>query len=323
MSIRSLAGNTGLLAVVALACGCAVAQTRPPNVLFIFVDDQGYYDLSSYGADEVNTPRIDALAKDGVRFTDYYSAAPICSPSRAGLLTGAYPRRTGNEIWVHRPDAIEGIPASQVTIAELFRDAGYATAAIGKWHLGFRDEYLPLNQGFDYYYGILHNLDKFETVHFVDDGGTPLQRGNEIIQRNTPPERLSRLYTDEAISWIESQREAETPKPFFIYLPHTMLHNPLGVSEEFKGSSQWGEYGDAIQELDFHVGRLVDALERMGILDETIIVYASDNGRGPGRNPQQPIRGSKLTTLEGGIRVPAIVSGSGVGIEAGLTTSVA
>ncbi len=298
---------TALLTVIFLQFSAVAAR---PNVVFIFIDDQGYYDLGCYGATEVETPRIDQLAAKGVRFTDYYSAAPICSPSRAGLLTGMYPRRTGNEVWVHRPDSKEGLPPSALTLAELFKSAGYATCCIGKWHLGFAEAHLPKNHGFDHYYGILHNLDSFEVAHFENEGGVPLLRNEEVIRRNTPPGELTHLYTDEAIAWMES-RVAAT-EPFFLYLPHTMLHDPLGVSPEFQGTSEWGEYGDAIQEMDFHVGRIIDALERLDIADETIVVYASDNGRWPGRNKSQPIRGSKLTTFEGGLRVPCIAAGSGI-----------
>jgi arylsulfatase A len=304
-----------------------------PNIIFIFVDDQGYYDLGCYGATEVETPRIDALARKGVRFTDYYAAAPICSPSRAGLLTGCYPRRTGNEVWVHRPDSGTGIPPSQLTLAELFKNQGYATACIGKWHLGFSTPFLPENQGFDHYFGILHNLDSYELAHYQDQGGLPLLRNGEVVGRDTDPGALTKLYTEEAIAWIEDRVSAgrEDPQisrgkkfsePFFLYLPHTMLHEPLGVSPEFKGSSKWGLYGDAIQEMDFNVGRIVDALERLGIDDETVLMYVSDNGRGPGRNKQQPIRGSKLTTYEGGLRVPAIAYGPGVNIQQGVETGV-
>ncbi len=289
-----------------------------PNVVFIFIDDQGYYDLGCYGATEVKTPRVDALAKNGVRFTDYYSAAPICSPSRAGLLTGCYPRRTGNEVWVHRPDAQEGIPPSRLTLAELFKNSGYATACIGKWHLGFQEQFLPRNQGFDHYYGILHNLDSYEVVHFEDEGGMPFWEEGKIVRRDVEPGKLAKMYTDEAISWMGEKTAKD--EPFFLYLPHTMLHDPLGVSPEFEGSSEWGLYGDAIQEMDFHVGRIVDALERLEIDDETLIMYVSDNGRWPGRNKEQPIRGSKLTTFEGGLRVPCIAYGPGIrkGFEAGV-----
>ncbi|GAB6167526.1 hypothetical protein JCM19992_35260 [Thermostilla marina] len=290
------------------------AETVRPNVLLIFVDDQGYYDLGCYGATEVKTPRIDAIAAGGIRFTDYYAAAPICSPSRAGLLTGCYPRRVGNHIWVHRADSKSGIHPDELTLAELFHSQGYATACIGKWHLGFREPFLPWNQGFDEYFGLLHNLDPVETVYFEDEGGVPLLRNGTVVKRPVDPAELTRLYTDEAIRFIEANKD----HPFFLYLPHTMLHNPLGVSPEFQGSSNWGEYGDAIQELDYHVGRLMDTLERLDIADRTIVLYLSDNGRGPGRNPQQPIRGHKLSTFEGGIRVPAIAWGPGSGIQSGV-----
>jgi len=321
LSVLLVAGILILFAVT----GCSLSSQERvavepdrPNVIFIFVDDQGYYDLGCYGATEVKTPRVDAMARNGVRFTDYYAAAPICSPSRAGLLTGCYPRRTGNNVWVHRPDAKEGIPPSRLTVAELFKDAGYATACIGKWHLGFKEQYLPKNQGFDHYYGILHNLDSFEVVHFEEEGGMPLLRDDKVLQRNTDPGDLARLYTEEAIAWIEKQQAAG--EPFFLYLPHTMLHTPLGVSPKFKGSSNWGLYGDAIQELDYYTGQLLNALKRLGIDDETFVMYVSDNGRGPGRNKQQPIRGSKLTTYEGGLRVPCIATGPGIrkGFESGV-----
>jgi len=292
-----------------------------PNIVFIFIDDQGYYDLGCYGATEIKTPRIDAMAKAGTRFTDYYAAAPICSPSRAGLLTGCYPRRVGNHVWVHRADSRTGIHPDELTIAELLKDNGYATACIGKWHLGFHEPFLPHNQGFDHYFGLLHNLDPVEVVYFEDKGGVPLMRNGEVVKRPADPAELTKIYTDEAIQFIEqntrSAGSGQASDPFFLYLPHTMLHNPLGVSEEFKGSSDWGEYGDAIQELDHNVGRIFDALKRLGIDDNTIVVYASDNGRGPGRTPEQKIRGRKLSTYEGGIRVPAIAWGPGLGLQTG------
>ena len=297
----------------------AVEEENPrrPNIVVILVDDQGYYDLGCYGATEVETPRIDAMAKEGTRFTDYYAAAPICSPSRAGLLTGCYPRRVGNHIWVHRADSQTGIHPDELTIAELLQDNGYATACIGKWHLGFQEPFLPQNQGFDHYFGLLHNLDPVEVVYFEDEGGVPLMRNDEVVKRPADPAELTKLYTDEAIQFLASNKK----RPFFLYLPHTMLHHPLGVSDEFKNSSKWGEYGDAIQELDHNVGRIFDSLKELKIDDNTIVVYASDNGRGPGRTPDQKIRGRKLSTYEGGIRVPAIAWGPGVGLAGGRTSS--
>lgn len=299
-----------------LSSTATASSAARPNIIFILVDDQGYYDLGCYGASEVKTPRIDAMAEAGIRFTDYYAAAPICSPSRAGFLTGCYPRRVGNETWVHRADSRFGIHTDELTIAELLKSNGYATACIGKWHLGFHEPFLPTQQGFDSYFGLLHNLDPVEVVYF-EDQGVPLMRGNDVIKQPADPAELTRRYTDEAIKFIEANQAG----PFFLYLPHTMLHNPLGVSEEFRGSSDWGEYGDAIQELDHHVGRLLDTLKRLEIDDNTLVVYASDNGRGPGRTPEQPIRGRKLSTFEGGIRVPAIAWGPGLGVPNNTTAS--
>jgi len=293
------------------ATDAAAAST--PNVVFMLVDDQGYYDLGCYGATEVNTPHIDALADGGVRLADYYAAAPICSPSRAGLLTGCYPRRVGLATWVQRADSPAGIHPDELTLAELFRQNGYRTTCIGKWHLGFHRPFLPQSQGFDEYFGLLHNLDAVETVYFQQSGGVPLMRGNEVVKRPADPAELTRRYTDEAIAFIRRNKD----RPFFLYLPHTMLHAPLGVSREFQGRSQFGQYGDAIQELDHHVGRLMDALKKLGIEGRTVVVYASDNGRGPGRNETQPLRGRKLSTYEAGIRVPCIAWGPGVGIRRG------
>ncbi|MFC2081022.1 sulfatase-like hydrolase/transferase [Bacteroidota bacterium] len=298
------------------------SSETPPNIVFIFVDDQGYYDLSCYGAEEVKTTQIDKLAEEGIRFTDYYAAAPICSPSRAGLLTGCYPRRVGNAIWVHRPDSDFGLDPEELTIAELLQQNGYSTACIGKWHLGTKEPFLPRQQGFDYYFGLLNNLDYYEKVHFDDKGGVPILRNEEVVERPADPAKLTKLYTDEAIKWIESSVKDEKSRPFFLYLPHTMFHSPMGVGDDFVGSSNWGEYGDAIQEMDYHVGRLMDKLKELDIADNTLVIYASDNGRRPGRNPDQPISGFKLTTWEGGLRVPCIAWGPGIGIQEGVTSKV-
>lgn len=302
--------------IVAAATALAANPSRP-NIILILVDDQGTYDLGCYGATEVNTPRLDALAAEGVRFTDYYAAAPICSPSRAGLLTGCYPRRVGLETWVQRADSRRGLHPDELTLAELLKDSGYATACIGKWHLGFLPPFLPRQQGFDHYFGLLHNLDPVEIGHFADVGGTPLMRNEDVIERAPDPATLTARYTDEAIAFLERSRS----QPFFLYLAHTMLHEPLGVGRNFVGTSKWGQYGDAIQEMDYHVGRLMDALSRLGLDRSTIVVYTSDNGRGPGRSKQQPLRGNKLTTFEAGIRVPCIAWGPGLGLRAGHVSS--
>lgn len=302
-----------LLLVLVAWLGAPSAFAAPPqrpNLVFILVDDLGYYDLGCYGATEVRTPRIDGLAAQGLRFTDYYAAAPICSPSRAGLLTGRYPRRFGLAAWVQRADSKRGIPTHELTLAELLQANGYATACIGKWHVGFTPELLPRARGFDHYFGLLHNLDPVETIYFDRDGGVPLLRNGTVVKRPADPAELTRLYTDEAIAFITQQQRAR--QPFFLYLPHTMVHEPVAASAEFRGKSHWGLYGDAIEELDFHTGRLLDALQRLGLAENTLVIYASDNGRGPGRNSAQPLRGNKLTTFEAGIRVPAIAWGAGV-----------
>lgn len=301
---------TVLLFWAALAHLHSSYAAEPKNLIFILVDDLGTYDLGCCGATEVRTPRVDQMAAEGVRFTDYYAAAPICSPSRAGLLTGRYPRRFGMEAWVQRADSKRGIPQDELILSELLKTQGYATACIGKWHVGFAPAMLPLARGFDHYFGLLHNLDPVETVYFEKEGGVPLLRNDEVIKRPADPAELTRLYTDEAIAFIEKQHEAK--KPFFLYLPHTMVHEPVAASESFLGRSQWGLYGDAIEELDHHTGRLMDALTRLGLDPNTLVIFTSDNGRGPGRNAAQPLRGNKLTTWEAGIRVPCIAWGAGV-----------
>jgi arylsulfatase A len=300
-----------LLRLLLLALLPAVVCAQPPaNVVLILVDDLGTYDLGCYGATEVRTPRIDRLAAEGVRFLDYYAAAPICSPSRAGLLTGRYPRRFGLEAWVQRADSQRGIPADELTLAELLKSGAYATACIGKWHVGFALEMRPLARGFDHFFGLLHNLDPVETVHFDKQGGVPLLCGDTVVKRPADPAELTRLYTDEAIAFLEQQQRAG--RPFFLYLPHTMLHEPVAAGPDFLGKSQWGLYGDAIEELDYHTGRLLDALQRLGFAENTLVVFTSDNGRGPGRNASQPLRGNKLTTWEAGIRVPCLAWGAGI-----------
>jgi len=295
----------------------AIAGEPKPNLIFILIDDQGYYDLGCYGGKEFDTPRIDRMAKEGTLFTDYYAAAPICSPSRAGILTGCYPRRVGLATWVQRADSRKGIHPDELTLAELLKSSGYATACIGKWHLGFLPPFLPRRQGFDHYFGLLHNLDPVEVVYFENEGGVPLMRNEKVLKRPADPAELTEAYTNEAISFIRKNKD----RPFFLYLPHTMAHNPLGVTDDFRGKSRFGLYGDVIQCLDHHVGRLFDTLEELGIADRTLVIYASDNGRGPGRTAEQPIRGNKLTTMEGGIRVPCIAWGPGLGVKAGQTSS--
>ncbi|HUV64783.1 MAG TPA: sulfatase-like hydrolase/transferase, partial [Sedimentisphaerales bacterium] len=253
------------------------SNDKPPNFIIIFTDDQGYQDLGCYGSPNIKTPCIDQMAAEGVRFTDFYVAAPICSPSRAALMTGCYPSRVGLGNWVQRPDSRIGIGPDEVTLAELLKRKGYATACIGKWHLGFLPPFVPTSQGFDYYFGLYHNLD-LEADYLADQGGVPILRNGQVVKRPADPAELTELYTDEAIAFIRSKREG----PFFLYLAHTMPHMPLGVSERFKGKSKGGLYGDVIECLDWSTGRILDTLRELEMDRRTIVVYTSDNGPGPG-----------------------------------------
>ena len=280
-------------------------KQKPPNFIIIFVDDQGYQDLGCYGSPKIKTPRIDRMAAEGIRFTDFYVAAPICSPSRAALMTGCYPSRVGLGNWVQRPDSRIGIHPDEITLPEMLKRAGYATACIGKWHLGFLPPFVPTSQGFDYYFGLYHNLD-LEADYLADEGGVPILRNGEVVKRPADPAELTELYTEEAVRFIRGNRD----KPFFLYLPHTMAHQPLGVSERFKGKSAGGLYGDVIECLDWSTGRILDVLRELELDRRTIVVYTSDNGPGPGASAL-PLRGRKLTTYEGGLRVPCIVWGPG------------
>jgi arylsulfatase A len=280
-------------------------KRKSPNFIIIFVDDQGYQDFGCYGSPMIKTPRIDRMAAEGVRFTDFYVGAPICSPSRAALLTGCYPSRIGLGNWVLRSDSRLGIHPDEITLAELLKRQGYATACIGKWHLGFLSPFIPSRQGFNYYFGIYHNLD-LEADYLTDEGGVPILRNGEVVKRPADPAELTELYTEEAIRFIHRRKDG----PFFLYLAHTMAHQPLGVSERFKGKSAGGLYGDVIECLDWSTGRILDTLRELKLDRNTIVVYTSDNGPGPGGSAL-PLRGRKLSTYEGGLRVPCIVWGQG------------
>lgn len=278
------------------------AEKRPPNFVIIFVDDQGYEDLGCYGAEKIKTPRVDRMAAEGIRFTDFYVAAPLCSPSRAALLTGCYPTRIGMGNWVLRPNSNKGIHPDEVTLAELLKTRGYTCGCIGKWHVGFREPFRPLKQGFDYYYGLLHNLD-MEVDYLADEGGVPLLRGDEVVQRPAKPEELTERYTAEALNFIGENRD----RPFFLYLPHTMAHHPMAVSERFAGKSEAGLYGDVIECLDWSTGQILDRLAELDLVDNTYVVFTSDNGPTSNYVKSPVLRGRKLQTYEGGMRVPCVV----------------
>ena len=226
--------------------GTALAAAPVPNVVLINCDDLGYGDLACYGAKDIRTPHLDRMAREGTRFTDFSVTSPLCTPSRAALMTGKYPGRVGLAAGVLRPDATTGLAGSEVTLAEIVKPQGYATACIGKWHLGFRPGMRPMDQGFDRYYGVLHNLDKFETVVFEKEGGMPVLRGDTVEKRPAVPAEMTELYTAEALKFIAEHQG----RPFFLYLGHAMPHIPFDASPRFKGKSARGLYGDAVEELD-------------------------------------------------------------------------
>ncbi len=279
-----------------------------PNIVLIFCDDLGYGDLGAYGSLVNRTPRIDGLAEDGMIFTDFYSSSPVCTPSRASLLTGCYARRvdmhedqTGH--WVLIPRSVRGLNPEELTIAEALKSVGYATACIGKWHLGDQPDHLPTRHGFDTYYGIPYSNDMQQANR--GDPPLPLVRQETVFEAPADQSTLTQRYTDEAIKFIEANRG----NPFFLYLPHTFPHLPLFASTKFKDKSANGRYGDSVEEIDWSTGKILDTLGRLGIEQKTLVIFTSDNGSN-GRNggSNDPLSGRKGSTMEGGMRVPMIAS---------------
>lgn len=274
-------------------------QARP-NVIFILMDDMGYSDISCYGATKVSTPHIDRMAAEGVRFTDFHTGASICSPSRAAFLTGAYPQRAGLYMGINPKREAHwflGLNTDEITIAEQFKKQGYQTAMVGKWHLGMQEEFLYFHQGFDQYYGAPENMGHSE--NFLD--------GREVIYKDTPLANLTRLYTQRMVKHIEEFKN----QPFFIYFAHNYPHTPYKAGPKFRGSSKDGLRGDVIQEADWGIGEILKALQTNGILENTMVIFSSDNG--PVKQTYaQPYSGTKYVSLEGGQRVPFIVYWKGV-----------
>jgi len=284
---------------------CGTKKDMRPNIIIFFTDDQGYADLGSYGAEGFTTPNLDTLATTGIKFTNFYVPATVCTPSRAALLTGKYPKRTNLHQAVLFPFSEGGLAPAEVTMAEMLKESGYTTSCIGKWHLGHKPEFMPNNQGFDIFYGVPYSNDMDNHYYAHKDFKAPplpLYRNTTVIENGPDQRFLTKKYTEEAIRIIKTKGE----NPFFMYLAHNMPHVPLFASPKFKGKSENGIYGDVIMELDWSAGEIIKALKEEGLYDNTIFVFTSDNG--PHKGSAKPLRGKKAETWEGGQRVPGIIS---------------
>ena len=311
-------------------------ETRQPNIVIITADDLGYGDLGSYGHPNIRTPHLDRMADEGQRWTSFYAQAPVCSPSRAALLTGRVHLRSGmfgRRQGVFFPDSRAGLPADEVTLAEALREVGYATGIVGKWHLGHLPEYLPTRHGFDSWFGIPYSNDMDwnlpdgmanRTAYFdpeIDYWQVPLMRDESEIERPADQRTVTRRYAEDAVTFIETHQD----RPFFLYLPHTMPHMPLFRSPAYEGYSPAGVYGDVIEEIDAAVGQVLDTLDRLALTQNTLVVFTSDNGPWTSFNTHGgsagPLRHGKGTTFEGGMRVPGIFRWPGR-IEPGVTREI-
>ena len=298
----------------------AVAAEPAPNIIVIFCDDLGYGDLGCYGHPTISTPNLDSMAAEGMKLTQFYAAASVCTPSRAALLTGRLPLRSGmcsNSRRVLFPNSDGGLPASEITIAEVLKASGYATGCLGKWHLGHHAQHLPTNHGFDSYFGIPYSNDMDRgadsprgRASFLEPQvrywNVPLLRGTEVIERPADQTTITRRYTEEAIEFIREHRQ----QPFFLYLPHSMPHVPLFRSDEFADRSRRGLYGDVIEEIDWSVGRILHTLRSLELDERTLVFFTSDNGPWLSFDQQGGsaglLRNGKGCTWEGGMREPAI-----------------
>jgi arylsulfatase A-like enzyme len=305
---RRLYGKALAAAAFAALAGSAFAAEPPPNFIIIFTDDLGYGDLPVYGNSTIRTPRLDQMAAEGVRLTEFYSAAPTCTPARAALLTGRYPKRSGL-VRVLAPWERAGLPHSEITLAESLKQQGYATACIGKWHLGGLKRFRPDRHGFDRFFGVLFSND-MTLMPIIKVPRFEMFDGNRVVESPARNGRLTQTYTHEAVRFIRNNHA----KPFFLYLAHSMPHKPVAASREFRGKSGSGAYGDALQELDWSTGQILDALREAGVDRRTFVVFTSDNGpwaygafkKKVKGGSAEPLRGWKGTTWEGGMRVPMI-----------------
>jgi len=311
------AGAAGL----SLTSGRAFSKTRP-NVIIIMADDLGHGDLGCYGSELVRTPNIDNMAEEGVRLTRFFSCASICSPSRSGLMTGRYPIRNGVNnnfgpsvnpasviVGAFTDMGLVGMNTREITLGQAMKAQGYATCCIGKWHLGDLKKYLPTSRGFDHYFGIPYSND-MDPVRLYND--------TDMIEYPVNQKTLTQRYTREALQFIEANKD----RPFFLYLPHTFPHVPLYRSDNFRGRSQAGAYGDCVEELDWSTGQIIEALEKYGIADNTLVVFTSDNGPWY-QGSTGGLRERKHTPFEGGVRVPLVARWPGVLPEGRVSDEIA
>ncbi len=299
-----------LLCLLFVGCTDKRTNTATPNVIIIFTDDQGYNDVGCFGSPDIETPYLDQMAKEGVKLTQFYAAQAVCSASRAALLTGCYPNRIGVH-GAYMPDSKSGLHPDEVTIAEMLKKEGYATAMFGKWHLGDDPTLLPLQQGFDEYYGIPYSNDMWpyhpQQGPIFNFGPLPLYEGNTIVDTLHDQSMLTTHITERSIQFIKENKD----RPFFLYVPHPQPHVPLFVSDKFKGKSKRGLYGDVIMEIDWSTGQILKALKEYDIDDNTMVIFTSDNGPwlnyGDHAGSAGILREGKGTAWEGGQREPFII----------------
>jgi len=324
-----------VLSLLLAACPVITTAAEPkPNIVIIFIDDMGYGDIGPFGATKQKTPNLDRMAKEGMKLTSFY-AAPVCSVSRAQLLTGCYGARI-DVPGVYSPGSGSGLNPKEYTIAEHLKELGYATMCIGKWHVGDQPEFLPTNQGFDHYFGIPYSNDMQVKSSVSGERVVPLLRDDKVVELLTDGQQSSIVerYTAEAVRFISENKA----KPFLLYLPHTAIHTPIFPGEAFRGKSDNGQVGDWIEELDWSTGRVLDTLRELKLDSNTLVIFTSDNGpwliKGADSGSSGPLRGGKGSTWEGGMREPTIawwpgkiVGGSSVDAVAGtidlLPTAVA
>lgn len=308
------------LTLLLLAIFCtATSVAAPPNVVIILCDDLGYGDLGCYGSPTIDTPNIDRMATEGLRFTDFYVAAEVCTPSRAALLTGRYPIRSGmvGKRRVLFPNSPGGLPATEITLAEALKEKGYATAVVGKWHLGIHEGSRPKDQGFDLSLVLPYSNDMEQRKGLpkgssglpnppADGWNIGLLKNGEVVEKPADQAKLTKRYTEQAVEFIKEKKA----QPFFLYFAHTFPHVPLFASPDFKGKSRAGIYGDAVQEVDWSVGQVLKALRDQGVAENTLVFFTSDNGpwliQGAQGGSAGLLQDGKGCTWEGGMRVPGI-----------------